>query len=82
MYEDLNFMKECIKNVGKNIERSGLPEAFHPMVFAFTGTGRVAKGVEEILEILPHIRVDPDNLKDYMKGGAKYGEVGNRVIIS
>lgn len=82
MYEDLNFMKECVANVGKNILKSGLPEALHPMVFAFTGTGRVAKGVEEILEILPHIKVDPDHLKDYMKGGPKYEETGNRVIIS
>lgn len=42
MYEDLTKMKECVTNVGRNIEKSGLPEAFHPMVFAYTGTGRVA----------------------------------------
>ena len=41
MYEDLDKMKECVSNIGKNIEKSGVPDKFHPMVFAFTGTGRV-----------------------------------------
>ena len=52
------------------------------MVFAFTGTGRVGKGIEEILEILPHIKVAPDDLKHYMKGGEKYHLAENKVIIS
>lgn len=82
MYEDLERMRECLNNIGKNIERCGLPEKFSPMVFAYTGTGRVAMGVEEMLEILPHLKVDPDELKDYMKGGEKHALAENKIIIS
>ena len=52
------------------------------MVFAFTGTGRVANGVEEILELLPHIKVAPDELVHYMKGGKKHADAENKIIIS
>lgn len=34
------------------------------MVFAVTGTGRVAQGIIEILEMLPHVKVEPDELKN------------------
>lgn len=34
------------------------------MVFGVTGTGRVAQGILEVLEQLPHVKVDPDELKD------------------
>ena len=37
------------------------------MVFAVTGTGRVAEGIIEILECLPHIKVEPKNLKEYLE---------------
>jgi hypothetical protein len=32
------------------------------MVFAVTGTGRVAQGIMEVLQMLPHVIVEPDNL--------------------
>lgn len=42
MYEDYNAMKEAIEKVKNNIQKNGYPSAFTPMVFAVTGTGRVA----------------------------------------
>lgn len=31
-----------------------------------TGTGRVAQGAIEVLEQLPHVKVDPDALEEYV----------------
>jgi len=42
MYEDYDMMKQALANTAKNISKSGTPKAFGPMVFAVTGTGRVA----------------------------------------
>ena len=42
MYEDYNMMKQALANIAKNIAKSGTPKAYGPMVFAVTGTGRVA----------------------------------------
>ena len=50
MYEDYDAMKEVLSRMHKNIIRSGIPRVFSPMVFAVTGTGRVAQGIIEVLE--------------------------------
>jgi len=46
------------------------------MVFAVTGTGRVAQGILEVLEQLPHEKVDPDDLATYKN------ESNKKVVIS
>lgn len=57
-------MTQALSNVAKNISKSGTPKAYSPMVFAVTGTGRVAQGILDVLEQLPHIKVKPDDLKN------------------
>lgn len=42
MYEDYDAMKNALASVGRNIAKSGTPKQYSPMVFAVTGTGRVA----------------------------------------
>jgi hypothetical protein len=37
------------------------------LVFAVSGTGRVSQGVIEILELLPHRKVEPSKLKKYFQ---------------
>lgn len=64
MYEDYQDMKDALTKVGKNIARSGTPKEYSPLVFGVTGTGRVAQGILEVLEQLPHVKVDPDELKN------------------
>eukprot|EP00347_Sterkiella_histriomuscorum_P023953 403332813 len=64
MYEDYEAMSDALKRVAKNIAKVGTPKQYSPMVFAVTGTGRVAQGIIEVLEQLPHVFVDPDELKD------------------
>jgi hypothetical protein len=50
MYEDYEAMKENLSRINKNILKNGLPKEFSPLVFAVTGTGRVAHGIIEVLE--------------------------------
>ena len=49
MYEDFSAMKEALARIAKNIEAGGLPRKESPIVFAVTGTGRVACGILKIL---------------------------------
>jgi len=64
MYEDYDAMKEALSRVSKNIAKVGTPKQYSPMVFAVTGTGKVSQGIIEVLEQLPHVYVDPDELKN------------------
>lgn len=50
MYEDYDAMKLALTSVARNIAKSGTPKQYSPMVFAVTGTGRVAQGILEVLE--------------------------------
>ena len=59
MYEDYEAMKEALARISKNISSGGLPRNESPIVFAVTGTGRVAQGILEVLKLLPHESVEP-----------------------
>jgi len=52
--------------LNKNILSGGIPKRLAPVVFAVTGTGRVADGSVEVLEQLPHVKVKPEDLKNYL----------------
>ena len=55
MYEDWEAMKEALGRVSKGIERGALKAVGRPLVFAATGTGRVASGILDVLWILKRI---------------------------
>lgn len=77
MYEDYDAMKEAICRVAKGIAKQGTPKAYSPLIFAVTGTGKVSSGIMEVLEQLPHIKVDPDDLKSYQESSDN-----KRIIIA
>lgn len=54
------------------------------MVFAVTGTGRVAEGIIEVLECLPHVKVEPSNLQAYLElmKGEEASKHNKSIIIS
>jgi alpha-aminoadipic semialdehyde synthase len=79
MYEDYEAMKMALQSVARNISKSGTPKQYGPMVFAVTGTGRVAQGILEVLEQLPHVKVDPDELKNLPN---IVGKDTKKIIIS
>jgi alpha-aminoadipic semialdehyde synthase len=79
MYEDYEAMQGALTSVAKNIAKSGTPKQYSPLVFAVTGTGRVAQGILEVLVQLPHIMVEPDELKNLP---SLVGEDRKKIIIS
>jgi len=67
MYATLEDAKKSISNVGKLITQKHLPKEICPFVIGFTSNGRVSKGAQEIIKLLPHEFVDPDDLEDLVK---------------
>lgn len=62
-YYDLDDAKRNIEEIGKRIERDGLPVSLEPLVFAFTGRGNVTNGALEIFKLLPHKMVTLEEAK-------------------
>lgn len=79
MYLDYDSMKFALARLADNIRAGGLPRKLAPMVFAVTGTGRVAQGSVEVLEQLPHVKVPPSELRAYLADPVN--AANNRQII-
>ena len=69
MYKDLATAKEAVATVGKEVADKGLAGGVGPLTFAFTASGNVSKGAQEIFSLLPHEMVSPDDLKVVAKEG-------------
>lgn len=61
-YKTLKEAKESISRAKERIKRSGLPVQLTPLVFGVTGYGHVSAGAQEILDLLPHKQIDPDDI--------------------
>lgn len=61
-YHDIAEAKLAVQQVGEAIRRDGLPAALAPLTIGVAGYGNVARGVWEILELLPVQRVEPGEL--------------------
>jgi len=75
-YEDLEATKAAISEVGKRIAAEGVPEAFAPMTFGFTGYGNVSSGAQEIFDLLPHVEVAPGELQQFVE---RNGSLRNKL---
>ena len=63
-YDSLLEAKKVLKDISNDIEKNGLPKEICPFVVGFTGYGNVSKGAQEILDILPHEEISPEELHD------------------
>lgn len=61
-YADLAEAHRAIAWVGKGIEAGGVGPGLAPLVVGFAGYGNVAKGAQEILDLLPVREVAPEDL--------------------
>ncbi len=61
-YFDLDEAKNAITSVGEKIKADGLPKEICPFVVGISGYGNVSKGSQEILDLLPHKEITPDEL--------------------
>lgn len=48
--------------VAPAIREHGIPHALHPLVVGFTGGGNVSQGAQEILDRLPLVEIEPEEL--------------------
>ncbi len=58
-YHDLEEIKAAFMQIAGHIRMKGLPPEICPLIIGITGYGNVARGVHELLGILPCESVDP-----------------------
>lgn len=64
-YDRLDDALESLTaTIGREIRDRGLPPAVHPLVIGFTGGGNVSQGAQEVLDRLPVVEVNPEDLPD------------------
>lgn len=73
-YNSLDEAKEHIKQIGKKIEKGGIPDFLAPLVVGFAGYGNVSQGAQEILDQLPVKEIRPSQLE------AVHENYSNKVI--
>ena len=61
-YKDLMEAKEAISRIGEKIKTEGLPESVTPLICGVAGYGNVARGVWEILDLLPVEEIEPKEI--------------------
>lgn len=61
-YHDIAEAKAAVQQVAEAIRRDGLPAEITPLTIGVAGYGNVARGVWEILDLLPVQRVEPGEL--------------------
>ncbi|KAJ1727351.1 hypothetical protein LPJ61_004617 [Coemansia biformis] len=67
VYPNLECVNTKLRHVGDIIADQGLPDAFAPMLFTFTGAGNVTRGARAIFDRLPHDNVTVDQLPSIAK---------------
>ena len=61
-YTDLEEAHAQLARVADTIRRDGVPDALHPLVIGFTGSGNASKGAQEIFDQLPYEEILPEDL--------------------
>eukprot|EP00804_Cyclotella_cryptica_P020809 CCRYP_019250-RD/>CCRYP_019250-RD protein AED:0.09 eAED:0.09 QI:158/0.81/0.91/1/0.90/0.91/12/496/1041 len=64
IHYDLDEAKRAVSEMGKRIEKDGLPMNLEPLIFAFTGNGNVTNGALEIFKLLPHKMITLEEAKE------------------
>jgi saccharopine dehydrogenase (NAD+, L-lysine-forming) len=67
-YHDLAEAKAALSKVRSRIEAEGLPEEILPLVVGVAGYGNVSQGAQEMLDLLPIIDIEPDEVATITAG--------------
>jgi saccharopine dehydrogenase (NAD+, L-lysine-forming) len=67
-YKDLAEAKEAVSKMGEKIKIGGLPEAVTPLICGIAGYGNVARGVWEVLDLLPIVEIEPEDVASLVEG--------------
>jgi len=68
MFPSVEEAKESVKKVGENLKLKLLPIELTPFIIGFTSNGRVSKGAQEIIDLLPHEIISPENIIQLFDG--------------
>jgi alpha-aminoadipic semialdehyde synthase len=71
-YRDLSEIQESFEKTAREIRTSGLPESVCPLIIGVTGYGNVARGVHQLLDILPVEQIDPEDLSEAAESPEKH----------
>ena len=71
-----------MRAIGEKIAANGIPEGVAPLVVGLTGGGNVAAGAREILDLLPHVDVDPNDLEAWIADTRRQLEASGRLKIN
>ncbi|MDD3829304.1 MAG: bifunctional lysine ketoglutarate reductase /saccharopine dehydrogenase family protein [Anaerolineae bacterium] len=69
-YHDLTEVREALAEVRARIEEEGLPEEVTPLIVGVAGYGNVSRGAQEILDLLPVIEIEPEEVPALAAGGS------------
>ena len=61
-YHDLAEAKEALARVRTRIETEGLPKQLTPLIVGVAGYGNVSRGAQEMLDLLPVIEIQPEEV--------------------
>ncbi len=61
-YHDLAEARTAFERVQARIESEGLPAQVTPLIVGVAGYGNVSRGVQEMLDLLPSIEIEPEEM--------------------
>ena len=66
-YADLDEAKASVRQAAEELSKEGFDESMAPVVVGFAGYGNVSQGAQEILDLLPHDTIKPEQLAGVRK---------------
>lgn len=81
-YRNVGTAKQAIRDTGYEIALGKMPRSIGPLTFAFTGSGNVSQGAQEVFSELPIEYVDPKDLREVAERGSTskiYGTIVTRT---
>lgn len=81
-YSDLEDALHHVARIGEHIRHIGLPVGLRPVVTAFTGSGNVARGAQEVYDRLPVQDIDPQDLRGLAEDSGRPRNAVFRTVLS
>ncbi len=63
-YNGLEEVKDALETLDEDIKKNGIPDGLKPLVIGFTGYGHVSQTAQELVDILPHVEISPEDIFD------------------
>jgi alpha-aminoadipic semialdehyde synthase len=80
-YHDLAEAKIALAQVRAGIESQGLPDPLTPLILGIAGYGNVSKGAQEMLDLLPTIEIQPEEVATVAKSRDYSGHHIYKVVF-